>query len=285
MRPNVFTYLDDIIVVSETFDEHLKWLDKVLERIAKSGLTINQDKSDFSCNGVKYLGFVVNKEGLKVDPDKVEPIASYPVPRSVNQLRRFIGMASWYRRFIPELATVSEPLTRLFRTNIKWHWEDEQQEAFEALKKALSSAPILAYPVFNIVGEIPYHLQTDAGASGLGVVLTQKQEGEERVIAFASRTLSAAERNYSVTERECLAVVWGIWKFREYLEGFHFQVITDHSSLRWLSNLRNPTGRLPRWGLELQGYDIEIIHRKGALHHVPDALSRMSEGDEVPGQA
>ena len=125
-------------------------------------------------------------------------------------------------------------------------------------------------------------MQTDASASGLGVVLTQNQEGEERVIAFASRTLSAAERNYSVTERECLVVVWGIRKFREYLEGFHFKVITDHSSLRWLSNLRNPTGRLARWGLELQGYDIEIIHRKGALHHVPDALSRMSEGDEVP---
>ena len=280
MRPNVFSYLDDIIIVTETFDEHLIWLSRVLDRIIDSCLTINPDKSEFCCSEVKYLGFVVNRDGLKVDEDKVAPIVNYPVPKTVKQLRRFLGMASWYRRFIPEFATMAEPLSRLFMSNVRWQWGNEQTEAFEFLKKALTSAPILAYPLFKEVNENPFSLQFDASASGVGVMLTQKQDDEERVIAYASRTLTAAERNYTVTERECLAVVWGIRKFREYLEGFYFQVITDHSSLKWLHSFRNPTGRLAHWGLEFQSYKFDIIHRKGALHHVPDALSRMTQEDD-----
>ena len=141
---------------------------------------------------------------------------------------------------------------------------------------------ILEFPSFKDIVANPFHLQTDASNTGLGVVLTQVQDGEERVISFASRTLLSAERNYSVIERECLAVVSGIRKFREYIEGFFFKVITDHSSLKWLRSLRNPTGRLARWSLELLEYDFEIIHRKGALHHVPDALSKITEDEEMP---
>ena len=215
-----------------------------------------------------------------MDEDKIAPIVNYLVPKTVQQLLRSLGMASWYRRFIPEFATMAEPLSRLFMSNVRWYWGNEQTEAFEFLKKALTSAPILAYPLFKEVNENPFSLQCDASASGLGVVFTQKQDDEERVIAYASRTLTAAERNYTVTERECLAVVWGSRKFREYLEEFYFQVITDHSSLKWLHSLRNPTGRLARWGLELQSYEFDIIHRKGALHHVPDALSRMTQEDD-----
>ena len=285
MRPNVFCYIDDIIIVTETFEEHLDWLGKVLIKIEDAGFTINAEKSDFCCTEVRYLGFVVNREGLQPDPKKVEPILSYPVPRNVKQLRRFIGLASWYRRFIPEFARMAEPLTRLFRTTIYWHWDLEQQEAFDWLKTVLTTAPVLAYPSFKDITENPFNLQTDASATDLGVVLTQNQSGHERVIAYASRTLTSAERNYTVTERECLAVVWGIRKFREFLEGFHFKVITDHSSLKWLHNLRNPTGRLARWSLELLEYDFEIIHRKGALHHVPDALSRISEDQEFSTSA
>ena len=165
---------------------------------------------------------------------------------------------------------------------MKWHWGEEQQQALDSLKKALMSAPILAFPSVNDIVANPFHLQTDTSNTGLGVVLTQVQDREERVISFASSTLLSAESNYSVTERECLVVVWGIRKFRECLEGFFFKVITDHSSLKWLHNLRNRTGRPAKWSLELLGYDFEIIHRKRALRHVPDALSRITEDEEIP---
>uniref|UniRef100_A0A6V7LWV3 RNA-directed DNA polymerase n=1 Tax=Bracon brevicornis TaxID=1563983 RepID=A0A6V7LWV3_9HYME len=186
-------------------------------------------------------------------------------------------MASWYRRFIPGFATTAAPLTRLMKKTETWLWSEEQAAAFEALKQHLASAPTLACPDFAL----PFTLQTDASNVGLGAVLTQVIDGEERVIAYASRALTAAEKKYTVTELECLAVIWSINKFWCYLEGYSFTVITDHSSLRWLHNLRNPTGRLARWALGLLEYNFEIIHRKGALHHVPDALSRAPDGESL----
>ena len=245
-RPHAFCYLDDIIVVTETFVEHLKWFGAVLDKITQSNLTVNTEKCEFCRSEVKYLGYVVNKDGLSVNPEKTKPILTYPAQKNIKQLRRFIGLASWYRRFIPEFAVVAKPLTRLFRSNVKWHWGEEQQQALDSLKGALTSAPILAFPSFKDIVANPFHLQTDTSNTGLGVVFTQVQDGEERVISFASRTLLSAERNYSLIERECLAVVWGIRKFRDYLEGFSFKVITDHSSLKFLHNLRNPTGKVAR---------------------------------------
>lgn len=270
LYPHVFVYLDDIIIVTKTFDEHLHWLGKVLDKLNGAGLVINQKKSKFCCPQVKYLGFVVDSNGLRIDSDKTAAVLEFPVPKTVKQLRRFLGMASWYRRFIPDFATIAEPLTRLTKKNQSWDWGDAQQDALDALKKHLTSAPTLACPDFSL----PYTLQTDASGVGLGAVLTQNIDGQERVIAYASRTLSDPEKKYSVTEQECLAVVWSISKFRCYLEGYTFTVITDHSSLRWLHNLKDPTGRLARWALGLMEYDFKIVHRKGALHHVPDALSR-----------
>ncbi|XP_025269887.1 uncharacterized protein LOC105256474 [Camponotus floridanus] len=200
------------------------------------------------------------QEGLKVDPDKTAPIVEYPPPKNIKQLRRFIGMASLYRRFIPQCATRLEPLTRFLRKNFSWEWGDEQKSAFESIKSCITSPPTLSCPNF----ELPFTLQTDASSVGLGAVLTQESEGVEHVIAFASRALSEAEKEYSTTEQECLAVVWSIKKFRPYLEGYNFKVITDHSSLRWLHNLKNPTGRLARWALELLEYDYTI----GKEHYI-----------------
>jgi len=273
MEPFAFAYLDDIVIVTPTFEEHMVWLKRVLDKITNAGLTVNPDKCEFCRSQVRYLGFIVQGEGLTVDPEKTRPILEYPAPRNIKQLRRFLGMSSWYRRFIPQFATLSEPLTRLLKKGKRWGWGDEQVRAFEQIREHLMTAPTLSCPNF----EEPFVLQTDASSVGLGAVLTQTIEGEEKVIAFASRALADPEKRYSVTEQECLAVVWAIQKFRPYLEGYKFTVITDHSSLRWLHNLKNPTGRLARWALELLEYDYEVIHRKGALHHVPDALSRMFE--------
>jgi hypothetical protein len=147
-------------------------------------------------------------------------------------------MASWYRRFIPHFATTTEPLTRLLKKNQPWIWQNEQQEAFEKIRSQLISPPTLACPDFTL----PFVLQTDASSVGIGAVLTQTRGDTEYVVAYASRALSDPEKKYTVTEQECLAVIWSIRKFRPYLEGYSFTVITDHSSLRWLHNLKTPRG-------------------------------------------
>ncbi|XP_032689765.1 uncharacterized protein LOC116853019 [Odontomachus brunneus] len=161
----------------------------------------------------------------------------------------------------------------MLRKNAKWKWGIEQEKAFRELKTKLTTTPVLACPDFTK----KFVIQTDASTEGLGAVLTQRLDNEERVIAYASRTLDRAERNYSATELECLAVVWGIRRLRDYLEGYRFTVITDHQSLRWLQKVEAPTGRLARWIIELQQYDFEIQYRRGSLNTVADALSRQPQ--------
>ncbi|KAL7293531.1 hypothetical protein TKK_0012974 [Trichogramma kaykai] len=276
LEPNAFAYLDDIIIATETFDDHLRVLKEILSRLNDANLTVNKEKSIFGRSEVKYLGVLVNRDGIKPDPSRVEPILNFPIPKSLKQLRRFLGMSSWYRKFLKDYATLVEPLTRLTSSKVKYVWSMEQQDAFEKIKTLMAEAPLLNCPNFKE----KFIVQTDASDTGLGAVLLQIIDGEERVLEFASRVLSSAERNYTVTERECLGVIWAVRKFRQYIEGYEFTVVTDHASLRWLCNLRNPTGRLARWALELQGHLYKVEHRKGSLNHVLDALSRMYEEDK-----
>ena len=276
-EPNVFAYLDDIIIATESFEEHLYWLGLVLKRLAEVGLQINREKSEFCCSEVKYLGYVLNREGLKADMSKVEPILEFPTPTKPKQIRRFLGMVGWYSRFIDGFARIKVPLTSLLCKDVPWHWDKEQEEAFQALKVILTHTPVLARPDFSK----PFILSTDASNYAIGGVLSQNFDGDEHPICFVSRVLTRSERNYTVTEKECLAVIWCIDKLRPYLQGYEFTVITDHSSLRWLNSLKDPAGRLARWATALQAYNFEIVYRKGALHHVPDALSRACEDEFV----
>ena len=209
---------------------------------------------------------LVNRDGFRPDPDKIEPMINFPVPKNLKELHRFVGMATWYRKFLKVFATITEPLTALTKKDRRYECRDTQQDAFEKIKALVPSAPVLARPSFDA----QFVVQTDASDTGIGAVLLQIINGQERVSEFASRTLSLAERNYSVSERECLAVIWTIKKIHPYIEGYYFLVVTDHSSLRWL---HNPTGT--------QGHSFEVEHRKGALNHVPDALSRMFEEDMI----
>jgi hypothetical protein len=270
LEPRVLVYLDDIIVTSQTFDEHLELLKEVFRRLRSAKLRVNPDKCNFCRDQLRYLGHIVDQEGIRTDPDKVSAIAGWPTPTTVRRVRQFLGVASWYRRFIANFSTLAAPLTALTRKTARWEWGPSEQRAFQRLKTALTTAPVLACPNF----QEPFTLQTDASSHGLGAVLTQHQEGGEKVIAYASRTLNPAERNYSATELECLAVVWGIRRMRDYLEGYHFTVLTDHQSLRWLQRIEAPTGRLGRWLFELQQFDFDIQYRRGAQNTVADALSR-----------
>jgi len=271
LEPHVFIYLDDIIIVSATFEDHLRHLAEVFRRLRSAHLRLNPEKCHFCRPELKYLGHIIDRQGIRTDPEKIKAMTRWPRPSNVRQIRQFIGLASWYRRFIPDFSATAAPLTKLTRKNARWQWSSDEERAFSALKGALASSPVLACPDFNR----RFLLQTDASTTGLGAVLTQHFEDGERVIAYASRTLNGAERNYSATELECLAVVWGIRHFRGYLEGYEFTVITDHQALRWLQKLESPTGRLGRWMLELQQYSFDVKYRRGKLNRVADALSRL----------
>lgn len=270
LEPNAFAYLDDIVIVSSTFQEHINLLTDVFHRLRQAGLALNPSKCHFCKKELTYLGHVVNGLGIHTDPDKIKAISDFPAPKTVRHLRSFLGLASWYRRFVENFSRISAPLTHLLKKNVRWEWSQKQENAFHALKEKLISAPILSCPDF----EASFTLRVDASDNGLGAALTQVQGGKEVVIAFGSRLLSESERKYTVTEKECLALVWGVRKYRAYLEGYHFIAETDHQSLKWLMHLEKPTGRLARWVLELQQMDFEVKYRKGTQNRVADALSR-----------
>lgn len=270
LEPHVFAYLDDIIVVTQSFEQHLEVLREIFCRLKAANLTVAREKCQFCRSELRYLGYIVNKNGLQVDPEKIQAIIAIPPPKTVSEVRRFLGLASWYRRFVPQFSTVIAPLSNLLRKNRSFEWDDSCENAFRAIKEYLVSAPVLTCPDFSL----PFTIQTDASGYGVGAVLTQLHPDGEKVICYLSRSLTRNERNYSTTERECLAVLWAIEKLRPYIEGSKFYVITDHYSLVWLNRLQSPTGRLARWSIKLQQYDYEIIHRKGKENVVPDALSR-----------
>lgn len=270
-EPDAFPYLDDFIVATRTFEEHIEVLSRAAQKLNEATLSISESKSKFCQKRIKYLGYILDQAGVRPDDEKIQPILRYPAPKSVKEVRRLLGMVGWYQRFIKDYSTLTAPISQLLRKErTKFGWTEEADLAFQKVKAALVTAPVLMMPDYSK----PFLLQTDASDVGIGAVLTQEIEGEERVVAFLSKKLTSAQQKYHVTERECLAVLMAIERFRPYIEGVHFSVITDHASLLWLKNLKDPTGRLARWALRLQGHNFTLMHRKGTLNVVPDALSR-----------
>ncbi|XP_044315167.1 uncharacterized protein LOC123037605 [Drosophila rhopaloa] len=267
MMPHAFAYQEDI---GRTLKEHMENLKEVFRRLRAANLKVNAEKCKFFRKELQYLGHRITDQGIGTDAEKVSAIALIKPPANVKELRQYLGVASWYRRFVPDFATLVHPLNSLLRKSTKWEWTEDHQQAFEAVKARLTADPILACPDFTKT----FVLQTDASDYGLGAILTQNSDQGERVISYSSRSLNGSERNFSATEKECRAIVWAIRKLRPYLEGYHFNVITNHMALKWLNSIESPTGRIARWALELQQYDFEIAYRKGQLNIVADALPR-----------
>jgi hypothetical protein len=263
-------YLDDVIVFGATEEEMLSRLDEVFGRLEGANLKLKPKKCRLFAREVEYLGHKVSADGVAVCTDKVSAIVDWPEPTCVKAVMSFLGTAGYYRRYVKGFADLAAPLHRLTSKGAQWQWTELEQFAFERLKHALATAPVLPFPVKGA----PYLLDTDASANGIGGVLCQVVDGQERVLGYASKTLNKHERNYCVTRRELLAVVKFVRHFRPYLHGQPFVVRTDHSSLQWLRDKKDAEGQLARWNEILSVYRFDIVHRAGKLHGNADGLSR-----------
>ena len=265
-------YLDDVILFGDTFESTLRNLEIVLGRFRDAGLTLKAKKCELMKRKVAFLGHVVNSQGIHCDPAKIEAVMDWETPTTVTQVRSFLGLASYYRRFVPKFSMIAAPLTELTKKGQLFNWTEDCEAAFRELKCKLTESPILSYPSKDDADI--FILDTDASNTGIGAVLSQIQEGHEKVISYASRMLSASQRRYCVTYRELLAVVVFVKQFRHYLLGRRFKIRTDHASLRWLSRFKDVEGMVRRWITYLSTFNFELEHRKGSLHGNADALSR-----------
>ena len=263
-------YIDDIIVYSRTFEEHVDRLREVFGRLQSAGLKLKPSKCNLFKPEVSFLGHIVGRDGIRTDPVKTEAVRTWGKPRNITDVRSFLGLCSYYRKFIPNFSNISAPLTALNEKGRPFVWGDEQQKAFVELKNRLVTTPILGYP--REKGR--FILDTDASDTGLGAVLSQEQDGEERVIMYLSRSLTKEERRYCVTRKELLAIVYAVQQCKQYLLGSKFLIRTDHGSLTWLMSFKEPQGQVARWIEILSEYHWDIQHRPGRVHQNADGLSR-----------
>lgn len=266
----VMIYLDDVLVLGKSFEDQLINLKLVFEKIREANLTLNPKKCQLFNTKVKYLGHVISSDGIETDPDKTECIRTWPQPTNKTELRSFLGLATYYRKFVNNFSTMARPLHRLTENDIIYEWNPECEMAFKMLKEKLTSSPVLAYPKIDQ----PYILDTDASNTGVGAVLSQVQDGQERVIAYFSKTLNRAERNYCTTRKELLAIVKAAAHFHCYIYGQEVNVRTDHGALTWLLSFKNVEGQMARWLERLSQYRFSIKHRPGRVHNNADGLSR-----------
>jgi len=285
----VIVYLDDIIIYSDTQNGMFSILDLVFDKFRAANIKINLKKCNFCCEQVKFLGHVVTKNGVCTDPEKVRKVAEWPIPTNVKELQSFLGLANYYRRFVKGYSQIAHPLTQLTSSK-KLNWNEKADESFKKLKTALCNAPILAYPLFD-ENAGKFCLDVDASGNAVGAVLSQLQDGVERVVAYGSRALSSSQKNYGATQRELLAIFIFLEVYRHYLLPSKFLIRTDHQPLTWLKNSKS-SSLLRRWELRIGEFDIEfeqrlsefnydISHRAGRSHANADAMSRIPE-NSVP---
>jgi hypothetical protein len=264
-------YLDDIVIYGSSLRDHNNKLIDVFNRLRQHNLKLQPSKCSFLRKEITYLGHVISEDGIKPDPDKIQAVRDYPTPKNKDNVRSFLGLASYYRKFIPNFSQIAYPMNNLLKNNIEFNWTSLCDESFDKLKAKLINPPILQYPHFNQ----EFILTADASQHAVGAVLSQGIIGKDLPIGYASRTLSKAEKNYSTIERELAAIVYGVQYFRPYLYGKKFKIVTDHKPLIYLFSISNPSSRLMKFRLKLEEYEFDIIHKPGKLNTNADALSRI----------
>ena len=289
-------FMDDLVVHSSTAENNLVNLEHVFERLHKAGLKLKPSKCHFLKTRVKFLGHIISGNGVEVDPSKTDALTTWPIPKNVKQLQRFLGFTGFYRRFVKDYSKLAAPLHQLLKGDTAgkrkkkkkspqnhkpktstWKWGPPQQEAFNKLIQILTSAPVLAYADFSL----PFILHTDASGRGLGAVLYQNQNGLDRVIAYASRSLSDSEKNYPAHKLEFLALKWAVCdKFHDYLYGTKFHVKTDNNPLTYIQTTARLDATGHRWLAALSSYDFTISYKPGKRNVDADSLSRLPEDFE-----
>ena len=334
---HAMAYIDDLLIFSDTFEDHLKHIEDILIRLIENGLKIKPTKCEWAKDSVTFLGHIISAQGITTEPKNTEKIAKFPVPKSVKDVQKFLGLTGYYRRFVKNYAKIALPLYRLLgKVNItttkKFRltqdeinvrkkklreqrnekfieqamkaleenallakdltedeqksrgiivindiiWSDEEQKAFEELRDNLMKAPIVIFPDFKR----DFILLTDASTNAIGAVLGQLgEDGKEHAIAYFSKTLNKAQRNYSVTEKEGLAIVEAVKQFRHYLTGHRTILCTDHKPLQFMMNTKDTTGRLIRWAVRLQDLDIVVKYKQGKANANADTMSRIPTED------
>src|SRR5277367_6328261 len=268
----VIVYLDDILIYSKTKEEHLQHVRIILKTLRKHKLYAKDTKCELIKQCVEYTGHFISEKGITVDPRKIDTIHNWPAPTNVSELRSFLGLASYYRKFVKGFSATASPLTQLLHKDISYQWGTTEQKSFEELKQHLTSAPVLLLPDPTK----PFTVTTDASDFAIGTVLTQDQGKGQQPVAYESRKLSPAEQNYAIHEKELLAIVHSIRLWRMYLEERRFTVITDHASLEYIKTQTNLSRRQARWLETLQANDFEVRYKPGKTNIVADALSRQS---------
>ena len=261
---NVVIYIDDMVVFGKTVQEHNETLQTVLEKLARAGLVLKKEKCKWNQDSIAFLGHIINRDGVTPMKAKVEAIQKLRAPTNVTELRTFLGMVNYYHKFIPSSAIVLEPLHKLLRKDVPWSWGAQQSRSFEKIKELLSSTKVLTH--FD--PRKPIILTVDASPFGIGAILSYRIDGTEHPVGYMSRSLNKAEKNYSQTELEALAIIFGILKFQSYLYGHHFTIETDHRPLVGLfgkgyATSKIAAGRITRWCIYLNQFDFELIYKPG----------------------
>ena len=264
-------FMDDFSVHGSSFKECLHHLSLVLIRCKEKNLILNWEKCHFMVKKGIVLGHVISDQGIEVDKAKIDLISNLPPPRTVKEIRSFLGHAGFYRRFIKDFSKIAKPLCNLLAKDASFVFDEECLQAFETLKQSLTSAPVIKTPNWNL----PFEIMCDASDYAIGAVLGQRQDKLPSVIYYASKTFNDAQLNYSTTEKELLAVVFALDKFRSYLLGSKVVIFTDHAALKYLFSKKDAKARLIRWILLLQEFDLEIRDKKGSENVVADHLSRL----------